>query len=98
MDGEKFDDLLKKVCTTRLTRLSALRGLAVAAVATVTGSAFVANDAVAGKKSKKARKKARAARARHLGDACKPGNPEGSGVQGNCADNENLECQFVGQT
>jgi hypothetical protein len=98
MDGEKFDDLLKKVCTTRLTRLGVFRGLAVAAVATVTGSAFVSDDAVAGKKSKKARKKKRAARERHLGDACKPGNPPGSNVQGNCADNEDLECQFVGQT
>ena len=33
MDGETFDDFLKKVCTTRLTRLSVLRGLALGAAA-----------------------------------------------------------------
>ena len=90
MDGEKFDDLLKKVCTTRLTRLGVVRGLAVGAMAAVTGSAFVADDAVAGKKSKKARRKKRAARERHLGDACR--------VDGDCASGEHLFCDQVGET
>jgi len=105
MDGEKFDDLLKKVCTTRLTRLGALRGLAVAAVAAVTGSALVADDASAGHGHKKqARRKSRsAATCRNLGQACKPGNAPGSGVQGNCCatvagEDSGLECQFVGET
>ena len=33
MDGQKFDELIKQVCPTRLTRLSALRGLALGAAA-----------------------------------------------------------------
>ena len=50
MDGERFDDLVKKFCTTRLTRLSALRGLAGGAAAVLTG-AVLASDETEAKKA-----------------------------------------------
>src|SRR5215208_6354303 len=53
MDGQKFDELVKQFCTTRLTRLSALRGLVAGAAAAVTGSALATDDADA--KGKKGR-------------------------------------------
>src|SRR5687768_3721735 len=49
MDGQKFDELVKQFCTTRLTRLSALRGLVAGVAATVTGSTLIADDADAKK-------------------------------------------------
>ena len=52
MDGQKFDELIKQFCTTRLTRLSALRGLVAGVAATVTGSALIADDAEARKKGR----------------------------------------------
>src|SRR5215212_10187017 len=55
MDGEKFDELIRKLTTIRLTRLSALRGMVAGAAAAVTG-ASVLEDAEA----KKAKKKAKA--------------------------------------
>ena len=39
MDGDRFDDLIKRLGTTRLTRLTALRGLAVGALAATLGIA-----------------------------------------------------------
>ena len=47
MDGQKFDELVKQFCTTRLTRWSALRGLVAGAAATVTGAAVLSDDAEA---------------------------------------------------
>lgn len=38
MEDQRFDELTKRLCTTRLTRLSVLRGLAAGAVAVVTGA------------------------------------------------------------
>jgi hypothetical protein len=49
MDGEKFDNLIKRFCTTRLTRKSALRGLVAGAAAALTGVSF-ASDNVAARK------------------------------------------------
>src|SRR5829696_3628224 len=37
MEDQRFDDLVKRLCTTRLTRMSVLRGLAAGAVAAVAG-------------------------------------------------------------
>src|SRR5215212_2027480 len=42
MDGTRFDQLIKRMGTTRITRLTALRGLAVGAVAAAVG--FAAPD------------------------------------------------------
>jgi hypothetical protein len=44
MDGEKFDDLIRQFCTTRLTRLSALRGLVAGAAAALTGATLASDD------------------------------------------------------
>src|SRR5918993_2133500 len=49
MDGQKFDELIRSICTTRLTRWGALRGLVAGVAATVTGSALIADDADAKK-------------------------------------------------
>ena len=38
MDGERFDDLVKRLSATRLTRVSVLRGLAAGTIATLTGA------------------------------------------------------------
>jgi hypothetical protein len=53
MDGEKFDDLIRKLCTTRLTRLGALRGLAVGAAAVLTGATLASDETDAKSKKKK---------------------------------------------
>ena len=50
MDGEKFDALLKRICTTRLTRISALRGLVAGAAAALTGAAIASDETDAKKK------------------------------------------------
>ncbi len=57
MDGTRFDDLIKRLGTTRLTRLSVLRGLAGGGVA-ITGMRLVAEEAEAADKkgSQKKRK------------------------------------------
>ena len=47
MDGEKFDDLIRRICTTRLTRMSALRGLVGSAAAALAGAAVASNEAEA---------------------------------------------------
>ena len=52
MDGEKFDDLLKRLCATRLTRISALRGLVAGAAAALTGATLASDDADAKKRGK----------------------------------------------
>ena len=44
MDGEKFDNLIRQICTTRLTRVSALRGLVAGAVAALTGATLASDD------------------------------------------------------
>ena len=56
MDGERFDSLIKRLGTTRLTRLTALRGLAAGARRLATGMSLFAEEAEA------ARKKRRSAR------------------------------------
>jgi hypothetical protein len=56
MDGEKFDDLLKRLCTTRLTRISALRGLVAGAAAALTGAAIASDETDAKKKRGGAKK------------------------------------------
>src|SRR5215213_1728693 len=54
MDPQKFDSLVKQICTSRLTRKGALRGLVTGAAAVVTGAAFArAGVAAQGKKGKK---------------------------------------------
>ena len=52
MDGERFDDLVKRFCTTPITRLSALRGLAGGAVAALAGGLLVTADLEAKGKTK----------------------------------------------
>ena len=44
MDGTRFDDLIKGLCTKRLTRLSALRGLVAGAAAAVAGVALFSEE------------------------------------------------------
>jgi hypothetical protein len=57
MDGERFDSLIKRLGTTRLTRLAALRGLAVGAVASLTGLSLLGEESEAA--DRKRRKKQR---------------------------------------
>jgi hypothetical protein len=52
MDGEQFDDILRRFCTTRITRVDTLRGLVAGAAAALTGSALVSDDADAKKGGK----------------------------------------------
>ena len=58
MDGETFDDLVKRLTATRLTRWDALRGLLASAAVGLTGATLAA-AVDARKKSKAARKKAK---------------------------------------
>jgi hypothetical protein len=51
MDGTTFDQLIKRMATTRVSRLTALRGLAVGALAAAIGVASP-DDAAAGSKKK----------------------------------------------
>jgi hypothetical protein len=55
MEGETFDDLVKRLTATRLSRLDALRGLLASAAVGLTGATLAAADAR--KKSKAAGKK-----------------------------------------
>src|SRR5215213_9991389 len=57
MDGEKFDSLIKRFCSTGLTRKEALRGLAAGAAAAVSGVAFARGDAAGKRKKGKSHKK-----------------------------------------
>ena len=50
MDGEKFDSLVKRFCTTRLTRKNALRGLVASAAAALSGVSFASGDVDARKR------------------------------------------------
>jgi Cys-rich repeat protein len=68
MDGERFDSLIKRLGTTRLTRLAALRGLAVGAVASVTGLSLLGQEAEAAE-----RKRRRKRRICHRTSATDPG-------------------------
>jgi hypothetical protein len=45
MDGKRFDSLIKRLGTTRLTRLTALRGMAAGSVAALTGLSLFAEEA-----------------------------------------------------
>jgi hypothetical protein len=72
MDGEKFDDLIRKICTTRLTRVGALRGMVAGAAAALTG-ATLAFEETAGKGKKGAAKK---------GGAKNGGAKQGKGKKG----------------
>src|SRR3954469_14460146 len=56
MDGEKFDDLVKRLAAARLTRLDALRGLIASAAVGLTG-ATLADETAAKKHGKAAGKK-----------------------------------------
>jgi hypothetical protein len=59
MDDQRFDDLVKRFCTIRLTRLSALRGLAGGAAA-LAGAVLASDDSEAKKKARgQSKKKAR---------------------------------------
>jgi hypothetical protein len=49
MDATTFDELIKRLATTRLTRLTALRGLAIGGLAALTGVGLSAEEAVAKK-------------------------------------------------
>jgi hypothetical protein len=57
MDGERFDSLIKRLGSTRVTRLTALRGLAAGAVASLTGISLFAEEGEAkdGKKTRRRR-------------------------------------------
>src|SRR3954469_5245459 len=57
MDGEKFDDLVKRLTTARLTRLSALRGLIASRVVGLTRATLAADETEAKKHGKAAGKK-----------------------------------------
>src|SRR4051794_16494802 len=52
MDGEKFDDLIKRLFTIRLTRGNTLRGLAAGAAAALTGATLAEDETDAKGKSK----------------------------------------------
>ena len=52
MDGEQFDNILRRFCSTRITRVDTLRGLVAGAAAALTGSALVSDDADARKGGK----------------------------------------------
>src|SRR5215203_4935753 len=103
MDGENFDDLLKKVCTTRLTRLGMLRGLAAGAVAALAGSAVGSDDAVAGKGGGKGKKgggggkgkKRNRTRLAQGDSVCGPDAGPGSKVC-HCPFGNNTNCQVTG--
>ena len=41
MDAERFDAMIKRLGTTRLTRMRALRGVAASAVAALIGAALL---------------------------------------------------------
>jgi len=45
MDAERFDAMIKRLGTTRLTRMRALRGVAASAVAALIGAALLPADA-----------------------------------------------------
>jgi hypothetical protein len=53
MDATRFDDLIKRFATTRLTRVQTLRGLAAGGVAALTGVGLTAEEADAKKKNAK---------------------------------------------
>jgi hypothetical protein len=57
MDGERFDSLIKRLGTTRLTRLTALRGLAAGSVAALTGLNLFAEEADANGKKRRRRRR-----------------------------------------
>jgi hypothetical protein len=82
MDGEKFDDLLKRFCTTRLTRLDALRGLVAGAAAALTGASIGSDDAEAKNKKKGAAKQGGV---KAQGKKKKKGKPSTPGGNVTCA-------------
>src|SRR5215207_7905343 len=57
MDGEKFDDLIRRLATVQVTRLNALRGLVATAAAALTGTSLL--DETEAKKKAKADAKQR---------------------------------------
>lgn len=66
MDGEQFDQLVRTICTKRLTRISTIRGVAAGLIASLLGTTNFADDAEA-KKRKHKGKGARAQQKRHKG-------------------------------
>jgi hypothetical protein len=56
MDGHTFDELIRRLGTTRLTRVRALRGIVAAATAAVTGTSLGLDVMEAKKKAKAGRK------------------------------------------
>jgi hypothetical protein len=56
MDGTEFDQLVRRLATTRLTRLTTLRGLAAGAVASLAGMSLLGEEGAAKKNNPKKRK------------------------------------------
>jgi hypothetical protein len=57
VDASRFDEMVKRVATVRLTRVRALQGLAAAGIAAATGVTLFAEETGAKKKNRKAKKK-----------------------------------------
>ena len=57
MDGETFDDLVKRLTAARLTRLDALRGLIASAAVGLTGATLGIDETEAKKKAKRGKKR-----------------------------------------
>src|SRR5829696_8272961 len=78
MDGEKFDSLIKRFYTTRLTRKSALRGLVAGAAASVAGLSLASEGQARKRKSNR-----RGARAEAIVEDCTTVVPSPTEVPGN---------------
>ena len=94
MDGDQFDDLAKRFCSTRLTRLSALRRAAGGAVALMTGVLIAASESDAkGKKRKTSKRKKNGTKRRNgravgtqaVAGACRPSGHPCEGNQECCS-------------
>ena len=54
MDGQRFDDLVKRLCSRRLSRVNMLRGLAAGAMAAATGAKVGADQVATGQVTQEA--------------------------------------------
>ena len=68
MDGDRFDDLIRRVYTSRLSRVNALRGVAAGVAAVLAGGALGTKETEA-----KARVRAQAPQCRGEGEGCEGG-------------------------
>ncbi len=96
MDDKRFDDLSKRLASTRLTRLSLLRGLVGGAAAAVTAAVLSSGDADAKSKKRKGRKGSGAVAAsggNTWHPECRPAGHPCEGNQSCCAD---LSCEVTG--